>query len=141
MGIAAQDVKHAIRNALEASLALGRRDGVEELLVLVESLPVGLRPPFLDATARRFRARLAGDSADAEADFVAAEGELRRLELPFHLAVVQLEYAEWLLARGRPDDAARLLGEARETFEHLRAQPWLERTDAALADTPAVLAT
>jgi tetratricopeptide (TPR) repeat protein len=140
MGIAAQDVKHAIRHALEASLALGRRDKVEELLVLVQSLPVGLRPPFLDATAHRFRARLAGDSPGADGDFAAAARELRRFELSFHLAVVQLEHGEWLIAVGRSDDAAPLLADARETFERLRAQPWVERTDGALADAPAAVA-
>jgi tetratricopeptide (TPR) repeat protein len=137
LGIAAQDVKHAIPLALEASLALGRRDKVEELLVLVESLPIGLRPPFLDAAARRFRARLAGDSPTAGADFGAAAAGLRRLELPFHLAVVLLEHGEWLLARSRAGEAVPLLAEARETFEHLRAQPWLDRLDAAEALAPA----
>jgi hypothetical protein len=140
-GIAAQDVKQAIRHALEASLALGRKDRAEELVALVDHLPVGLRPPFLDATAHRFRARLAGDSPAAEADFVAAAGGLGRLELPFHLAVVLLEHGEWLAGHGRNEDAAPLLAEARDIFEHLRAQPWFERTDAVLADTPAALAT
>jgi hypothetical protein len=48
--------------------------------------------------------------------------------LPFYLAVVQLEHGEWLMARGRPDDAQPLLAEARETFERLEATPWVERT-------------
>jgi class 3 adenylate cyclase/tetratricopeptide (TPR) repeat protein len=131
LGIAAQDVKHAIRHALEASLTLGRRDRAEELVALVERLPIGLRPPFLDATAHRFRARLAGDAPAADTDFVAAASGLRRLELPFHLALVLLEHGEWLAARGRPEDAQALLAEARDTFERLQAQPWLERVDAA----------
>jgi tetratricopeptide (TPR) repeat protein len=141
LGVAAQDVKHAIRHALEASLALGRRDRAEELVALVDRLPVGLRPPFLDATACRFRARLAGDSSAADVDFVAAASGLRRFELPFHLAVVLLEHGEWLVGYARYEDAAPLLTEARDIFQHLRAQPWLERTDTVLADTPAALAT
>jgi class 3 adenylate cyclase len=36
----------------------------------------------------------------------------------------------WLRARGRPDDAQSLLAEARDTFEHLQARPWLDRVDA-----------
>jgi predicted ATPase/class 3 adenylate cyclase len=130
MGIAAQDVKHGIRHALETSLTLGRRDRAEALVTLVEGLPVGLRPPFLDATAHRFRARLTGDAPGADVDFVAAASGLRRLELAFHLAVVQLEHGEWLSARGRPEDARPLLAEARDTFERLQAQPWLDRVDA-----------
>jgi class 3 adenylate cyclase/tetratricopeptide (TPR) repeat protein len=137
LGIAAQDVKQGIRHALEASLALGRRDKAEELLVLVESLPPGLRPPFLDATAHRFRAHVSGADPGADRHFTAAAVQLRALELPFHLAVVQLEHAEWLTARGRPDDAQPLLAEARDTFERLQAQPWLERVDAVTPAAPA----
>ena len=58
--------------------------------------------------------------------------------MPFLLAVVQLEYGEWLNARGRPEDAAKpLLAEARETFERLQAQPWLDRVDAVFPGAPA----
>jgi tetratricopeptide (TPR) repeat protein len=136
LGIAAQDVKHGIRLALETSFALGRRERAEELLTLVESLPVGLRPPFLDATAHRFRARLAGDSPGADTEFTAAASGLRRLDLPFHLAVVVLEHGEWLIGQTRPTDAAPLLAEARETFERLGAHPWLDRLDAVSASAP-----
>ena len=88
-----------------------------------------MRPPFLDATAHRFRAHLAGDDPAADRRFTAAAAELRELELPFHLAVAQLEHGEWLVAHGRADDAEPLLAEARETFERLQAQPWLDRLD------------
>jgi hypothetical protein len=46
---------------------------------------------------------------------------------PFHLAVTQLEHAEWLSAQERPHDASALLVEARATFESLGATPWVER--------------
>ncbi|HET7136775.1 MAG TPA: adenylate/guanylate cyclase domain-containing protein [Gaiellaceae bacterium] len=137
LGIAHQDVKHALRHALEASLALGRRERAEELVALMEGLPIGLRPPFLDATAHRFRARLAGDSPAADVEYVAAESGLRRLELPFHLAVVQLEHGEWLTGQGRPEDAQSFLADAHETFERLRATPWLQRLGAAQSGMPA----
>jgi hypothetical protein len=92
---------------------------------------------LLAALARRFRARLAGDDPSAGDGFAAATAQLRALELPFHVAVVQLEHGEWLTAQGRAGEAAELLAEARETFERLRAVPWLERVDAALAEAPA----
>ncbi len=136
LGVAAQDVKQGIRLALEASLALGRRERAEELLVFVENLPAGLRPPFLDATARRFRARVAEDAPGADADFAASASGLRRLELPFHLAVVQLEHGEWLVGQNRPTDAAPLLAEARETFERLGAHLWLDRLDVVAVSAP-----
>jgi hypothetical protein len=137
LGIAFQDVKRAFCHALEAALALGDRGKAEELLAAVDELPPGLRPPLLDAMVHRFRAFLSGDDADAEGEFGAAQVALRELALPFHLAVVQLEHGEWLLARGRGDDAETLLAEARETFERLQATPWLERLDAVAAGSPA----
>src|SRR5947207_3275893 len=68
--------------------------------------------------------------ADRQGLGPAQPDQRRALALPFHLAVVQLEHGEWLKARGRPGDAQPLLAEARDTFEHLEAMPWLERVDA-----------
>ena len=137
LGTSAQDVKHGFMQAVDAAFALGDRAKTEELLAIVEEQPAGLRAPILDATAHRFRARLAGDDPGADRHFTAAAAQLRALELPFHLAVVQLEYGEWLTARGRPDDAQPLLVDSRETFERLRAVPWLERVDAVAPGTTA----
>jgi class 3 adenylate cyclase/tetratricopeptide (TPR) repeat protein len=129
-GIASQGPKVGLVHALEAANALGLSGKVNELLEHVDELAPGLRPPLLEATADRFRAHLAGDDPGADRHFTAAASQLRALELPFHLAVVQLEYGEWLTARGRPDDAQPLLADARDTFERLQAQPWLDRVDA-----------
>ena len=129
-GIAAQGPKLGLLHALEAARALGDDGKSNELIEIVEALPVGLRPPFLDATAHRFRAYLESDGPGADRHFTAAAAQLRALELPFHLAVVQLEHGEWLTARGRPDDARPLLAEARDTFDRLQAAPWLDRIDA-----------
>jgi hypothetical protein len=134
--VTTQDVKQGLLHGLEAALVLADRQKAAELLTAIEELPVGLRPPYLAAIGHRFRAQLAGDDATAQRDFAASASELRRIELPFHLAVVLLEHGEWLLARRRGGEAAALLAEARETFEHLRAQPWLERLDAAEASAP-----
>jgi hypothetical protein len=106
------------------------------MLEPIEEQPIGLRSPFLTATTHHFRARLAGDDPGADRRFTAASAELRTLELPFHLAVVQLEHGELLTARGRLDDARSLLTEARGTFEHLQAMPWLTRLGAAEPSTP-----
>jgi hypothetical protein len=80
---------------------------------------------------------LAGDDPGADRHFTAAATQLRALELPFHLAVVQLEHGEWLTARGQPGDAQALLADARDTFERLQAQPWLDRVDAVGSGTTA----
>jgi len=119
LGLPFQGVKQAIVVAVEAAFALGDRAKIEELLTSIESVPLGSRPPYLDAQAKRFRARLDGDPTGYEA---AAAG-LRELGLPFWLAVTLLEHGELT-----SDQSS--LAEAREIFESLQARPWLERLDA-----------
>ncbi len=137
LGIANQGAKLGFLHALEAARALADSAKLNELIEAVEALPAGLRPPFLDAIAHRFRAHLAGDDPGADRHFTTAEAQLRAHELPFHLAVAQLEHAEWLTSQERAGDAAPLLAQARQTFEQLDAKLWLERLDAATAAAPA----
>jgi class 3 adenylate cyclase/tetratricopeptide (TPR) repeat protein len=136
LGLGSQDVKQGYRNGLEAAFAIGDLDSVERLLLIIEDAPVGLRPPYLAALAQRFRARLAGDAPEADRLFASAAAGFAAIDIPFEEAVVQLEHAEWLGRIGRPDEADQLLARARETFERLRATPWLER--ASTAETVAV---
>jgi class 3 adenylate cyclase/tetratricopeptide (TPR) repeat protein len=119
LGIGFQAVKWAIVEALEAAFTLGESEKVEELLTTIESVPHGSRPPYLDAQARRFRARIAGDAAG----FKAAAARFRELGIPFWLGVTLLEAGE------EPG-----LAEAREIFERLGATPWLEQVSAAASD-------
>ncbi|HUH14725.1 MAG TPA: adenylate/guanylate cyclase domain-containing protein [Gaiellaceae bacterium] len=137
LGIGSQDVKLGFVHALEAALALDERARAAELLKTIDKEPVGLRPPLLAAMAHRFRARLAGDDPGVDREFTAAASGLRELGLPFHLAGVQLEHGEWLLAQGRPGDADALFDQAQETFERLEARPWLERLARARAESSA----
>ncbi len=120
MGITPQAVKQGIVEAVESALALGDKAKAEEVLALVETVPPGTRPPYLDAQAKRFRARMAGDPAGYEA---AAAG-FHALEIPFWLAVTLLEHGELT-------GSEESLDEAREIFERLEATPWLERVAAA----------
>jgi hypothetical protein len=55
--------------------------------------------------------------------------------MPFELAVVLLEHAEWLAGEGRLEEAEPLAAEARAIFERLRARPYLERLDGLPAGT------
>ena len=120
LGVSFQGVKQGIVEALEAAFALGETAKMEELLAFIESIPPGSRSPFLDAQARRFRARLAsGDRSGYEA---AVRG-FREAGLPFWVAVTLLELGE-----------AGGLAEAREIFERLEAAPWLARVAAAEAE-------
>ncbi len=119
-GIAAQASKQGLVEALEAACALGCTDTVEELLARIDAVPAGSRPPYLDAQARRFRARLDGDAGG----YLAAAEGFRTLGLPFWLAVTLLEHAELTADRASLD-------EARSIFEKLKATPWLARVAAA----------
>ncbi len=125
-GAGHQLVKQGLVEAIEAALALGERERAGELLATIDAIPPGLRPPYLEAQAHRFRARLDGD----EAGYKAAAGGFRELEIPFWLAVTLLEHGELLVERGRAGDAEPLLAEAREIFERLEATPWLARAGA-----------
>ena len=133
-------IKVALCEGLESALALGRFVMVEELLARIEAIPSGKRSPSLRAQAARFRARLAaarGEQARVEQWFKTAEAVFREHGLVFHLAVTELEHAEWLVAQGRAEDAEPLLAEARQIFERLEAAPWLERVTAAAAEPQA----
>jgi class 3 adenylate cyclase/tetratricopeptide (TPR) repeat protein len=141
MGVTHEGIKESYVIALEAALELGDQTKAEELVAVVDALPPGLYPQFLRAHSSRFRARLAareGRSERIDDLFKGAAGLFRELAMPFYLAVTQLEYGEWLAGQGRPDEAEPLLGEAREVFERLEAQPWLVRVDSArpLVATP-----
>jgi class 3 adenylate cyclase/tetratricopeptide (TPR) repeat protein/ribosomal protein L40E len=130
MSVTVDAVKEAFALAVQAALELDRLDKAEELLAIVERLAPGLRPQFLNGQLARFRAQFAarrGKADDADHLFRGACGLFQQLAIPFHLASTRLEYAQWLAAQGRPEEAQPVLAEARETFERLRAKPWLER--------------
>jgi len=130
-----QQTKQGLVVAMEAALALGDRDRVETILEQIASIPPGLRAPYLDAHALRFRARL---DASEDAHAAAAAAAFRELGTPFWVAVVLLEQSELLARDGRDDEAEPLLAEARETFEGLRATPWLEKAVAVSREAPAL---
>jgi hypothetical protein len=124
VGLTYWALKVAIVEALEASFALGNATSVGEHLATLNALQPGALTPFLAAQRARFRARLSA----ADDDFEAAEEQFRALGTPFYLAVTKLEHAESLLDQQRKGEAEPLLAQAREAFERLRAQPWVERS-------------
>jgi tetratricopeptide (TPR) repeat protein len=128
-GYGAEMVKEGFVIACEAALALGDRDKLTELVSLVDALPPGRATHFLRANVLRFRAHLAHDG-EADRLFRGSLGLFQELMTPFPLAVVQLEYAEWLFEAARADDATPLLATALATFEGLEATPWVERAKA-----------
>jgi tetratricopeptide (TPR) repeat protein len=139
-----QSVKQGFVEAVEAALALGERGRARELLLVVESMPPGLRPPYLGAQASRLRARLAdaeGAGDASESGFKAAAAVFREYGVPFWLGVTLLEHGEWLLAQGRRNDAEPLLAEASEIFQGLEARPWIARVAKARGEELVAQAT
>jgi tetratricopeptide (TPR) repeat protein len=129
-------MKAALVEAIEAALALPDLDKADQLLAIPEALDPGQLTPFLQAHTLRLRARLdaaRGSHDQIDEHFRTATALYREFGLTFHQAISQLEHAEWLLGQGRADEADPLLAEARETFERLEANPWLERVDTAKA--------
>ena len=132
LGHSHENFKEALVEAVEASLSLGDIERAERFLSLVDGLPEGRKPQYLQAQVARLRARLHQVQDlhdDVEPGFKRAAGMFRELGTPFWLAVTLLEHGEWLASQGRPDAPASLLEEAREVFERLGARLWLERLD------------
>jgi class 3 adenylate cyclase/tetratricopeptide (TPR) repeat protein len=122
--------------AAEAAFALGDLERIESLLEIAGTFGAGDATPFLDAQSARFAGRFAaarGNPESAEREFKRGTALTREIDLPFWLAVTQLEHAEWLVEQGRAEEAEPLLAEARETFERLGATPWLDRCAQASA--------
>jgi hypothetical protein len=88
------------------------------------------RPTRTAASSAASAAGGGDDPAGGQQKFGEAAAIFREIGMPFYLAVAQLEQAEVLATSGRAVEAQPLLAEARETFEQLRATPWLERLDA-----------
>ena len=124
--------KHAFVIAVTSAIDLGETTKAEELVNFVGTRTLSEVPPGMRGHAARFRALLAvsrGETEGVEPEFRAAEGIFEEIGTIFDLAVVRLEHAEWLAGRGDEERARELLELARETFERLRATPWLERAD------------
>jgi tetratricopeptide (TPR) repeat protein len=134
LGATSQSIRFAFLEALESALALGELDRVDRLIEQIDELRPRERSAFLRAQAARFRALIAaarGEHDSVEQGFKTAEQILLEHGMPFRLAVVQLEHAEWLSSQNRTEEAEPLVAETRETFERLEAKPWLERANEA----------
>jgi tetratricopeptide (TPR) repeat protein len=128
----------------EAALALGQLERAEAAVAEAEAWDPGSTGPIIRAQVARVRGLLAAaqeDSVRAGESFKGAIAAWREYDVPFLLACTELEYAESLVAEERLEEAAPLVTEARETFERLRATPWLERADALEARLPARVTT
>jgi class 3 adenylate cyclase/tetratricopeptide (TPR) repeat protein len=117
--------KQAIAAVLDAAVALGEPERADHVFEEIRGLAPGVRTPFVNAELARYdahRAAAAGEDAEADRRFRDAAELLREVGARFYLAVVLLEHAEAAPAHAEP-----LVAEAREIFEALGSEPWLER--------------
>jgi ATP/maltotriose-dependent transcriptional regulator MalT len=129
-------VKNVPIRICEVALDAGEFARAQELLAIPESLDPGQLTPIPRAGSLRVRARLdavRGVYDGGDERFTAAARICREFDVPFERAITELQHAEWLVEQGRRDEAEPLLDEARQTFEQLRATPWLQRVFAASA--------
>jgi DNA-binding CsgD family transcriptional regulator len=100
-----------------------------------------MRDANLPALSSRLALVVGGSAALVATDDSALQLFDAALELPgiqrwqFDLARVRLAYGECLRRRRAISEARRQLNAASEIFEHLRAQPWIDRTTAELRAT------
>jgi len=137
LGLGHDVVRFGLSHGLEAAVGIGDPEAAEDLMRIVTDAPPGATGPFAHAQVDRYTAAVAAmrdDPPSAESHFKAGIGLFRELAMPFHLAMVQLEFGEWLTSQGRADEARPMLNEARSTFEELKAVPYLERVAAAAPD-------
>ncbi len=133
MGQRQEYIKEAWVTALEGALGTDDLHAARELLAIVDELPPGSTSQFLQGHAARFRARLAaaeGEKPEADRLYRRAAALFRDMNFPLYLGATLFDHGIWLTQGGSDDQAGPLLGEARELFQRLRAQWWLDRVDA-----------
>jgi class 3 adenylate cyclase/tetratricopeptide (TPR) repeat protein len=120
--------------AVEYALAAGDTTRAEALLTPVAEAPSGLVTTYVHAQHLRLRAMTAmaqGQIDGADDNLVRAADELRSFGAPYYLARTLLSLAELRSESGGL--ATPLLDEARELFQSLGAQPWVEAVDKLAA--------
>lgn len=121
-------------SAIESSLALGDLDDAETVVRKIETAPPADVSRRVRGQALRLRALVdaaRGSVHGVDEAFAGAEAVFREIGTRFRLAVTLLDHAEWLLQRGRMDEARPLLDDARAIAEPLGARPVLDRIEHA----------
>lgn len=128
-------VKVGIAEAIDAAIALRDPDRGRKMLESVRWQPLVRLPPVVEALIQHSQARIGAleGAGDVEALFRAAAGLFRETGARFWLATTLAEYAEWLSAQGRSQDAGAQFDEARTIFDTLGAVTWLERLERSMA--------
>ena len=129
-GMGQDFIREAFVAVLESSLQLGEFETAEGWIDRVKAMREIEVPPYVRGQIARYEARLADRRGreGAQEKFGEAAATFRDLGTPFHLAMASTEWAEWLIAHDRKEEAGPLLEEAATIFDKLGAVPWAERT-------------
>jgi predicted ATPase len=122
LGSSHEAVRTAWPLAVGAALALGRLEAAETLIQTLEQDPPGLVPPLLRAELMRNRALLAiarDGHETVEDDLLGAANAYENLAYPYLLARAQSDLGTWLSDRGRRDEGATMLEDARAAYARL----------------------
>ncbi|TYB41011.1 LuxR family transcriptional regulator [Actinomadura chibensis] len=121
----------AAADHVEAAVRLGQNDRAREAFERFRAWAEATRRPWALAVALHCEALLT-DGGEFYERAVRLHEESAR---PFEKARTELLYGEWLRRARRRSEARVPLRSAMETFERLRAVPWLERARAELRAT------
>jgi tetratricopeptide (TPR) repeat protein len=132
--LTSQIVCDAVHDTATYATLSGDHTAALALAARVETLPpMLLRARGVQSQLQRLRANAAaatGDPEGAAEAYGVALANARSLGFAYWLAPVLHDYGAWLVSTGRADEAAPLVAEARELFEHMGATVWLRRLDA-----------
>jgi len=123
--------RERLLQALDSGLAIGEFAGVESLSAAALTRPAFAALPYFSGQIARFRARTAvlrgEDPSDIDEQFEAARVLLGQAGVPWAMAMVELEFAEWLDDEGRAEEGAALRRRSETVFAALEADPWHRR--------------
>jgi hypothetical protein len=136
-GMGQDFVRQALVEVLDAAMSLREFEIAEGWIDRVKAMREIEVPTYVRGEISRFEGRLAAarDGDNAASKFGQAVATFRDLGTPFQLACTSTEWAEWLIGKGRREEAQPLLEEAATIFEKLGAAPWAERVERAAASS------
>ena len=133
-------VRWAFTEAVESAFAVDDLQMVRRQLASATARLSAAGTRILQVHAMRFQARLdalEGRHADVQRTLLSVIAMFQQRQMPFWVAVTRLELGEWMVLRGRREEADGLLSDARASFVELAASPWIERVEATAVDAGA----
>jgi DNA-binding CsgD family transcriptional regulator/tetratricopeptide (TPR) repeat protein len=116
--------ERSLPDLIEAAVRLGRHDLAAEALARFEHVARRAPEPAIEALLHRCRALLTPDDHTFNRALTRHEHDSR----DFEHARTRLLYGEWLRRTRRKAEAREQLSAALETFDHIDARPWADRT-------------